>query len=48
MTLPFPKPEPLLKAFQGAFPDLKVTFLRHEVKPAEAFVKQDMYIPPGA
>ncbi|KAL6786283.1 hypothetical protein J3E68DRAFT_447383 [Trichoderma sp. SZMC 28012] len=46
MTLPFPKPEPLLKAFQGAFPDLKVTFLRHEVKPAEAFVKQDMYIPP--
>ncbi|KAL7946680.1 hypothetical protein V8C42DRAFT_343621 [Trichoderma barbatum] len=46
LTLPLPKPEPLLKALQGAFPDLKITYLRHEVKPAEAFIKQDMDIPP--
>ncbi|KAL7788202.1 hypothetical protein V8C37DRAFT_418491 [Trichoderma ceciliae] len=46
ITLPFPKPEPLLRRLQGAFPDLKITYLRHEVEPTEAFVKQDMYIPP--
>ncbi|UKZ79238.1 hypothetical protein TrVFT333_006988 [Trichoderma virens FT-333] len=46
MTLPFPKPEPLLKALEGAFPSLKITYLRHEVKPVEAFFKHDMHIPP--
>ncbi|KAL7929043.1 hypothetical protein V8C35DRAFT_316481 [Trichoderma chlorosporum] len=46
MTLPFPKPEPLLNAFQAAFPNLKISFVRHEVKAAEAFFKQDMYVPP--
>ncbi|KAL6854625.1 hypothetical protein J3F83DRAFT_718676 [Trichoderma novae-zelandiae] len=46
MTLPLPKPEPLLKALEGAFPDLKITYVRHEVKPAEAFFKQDVDVPP--
>lgn len=48
VTLPIPIPEPILQRIQAAFPDLKVTYIRHEVKPTEAFFKQDMYIPPGA
>ncbi|TFA97630.1 D-2-hydroxyacid dehydrogenase [Trichoderma ghanense] len=46
MTLPFPKPEPLIEALHGAFPDMKITYVRHEVKPAEAFFKQDVDVPP--
>jgi hypothetical protein len=48
LTLPIPKPEPLLQRIQAALPDLKITYLRHEVNPTEAFFKHDMYIPPGA
>ncbi|PTB67181.1 hypothetical protein BBK36DRAFT_1117129 [Trichoderma citrinoviride] len=47
LTLPFPKPEPLLKALHEAFPDMKITYVRHEVTPAEAFFKQDVDVPPG-
>ena len=47
LTLPFPKPEPLLKALPEAFPDMKITYVRHEVTPAEAFFKQDVDVPPG-
>jgi hypothetical protein len=48
LTLPIPKPEALLQRIQAALPNLKITYLRHEVKPTEAFFKHDMYIPPGA
>jgi hypothetical protein len=47
LTLPIPKPDQLLQRLQTALPDLKITYLRHEVTPTEAFYKQDMYIPPG-
>jgi hypothetical protein len=47
LTLPIPKPEKLLQQIKTALPDLKITYVRQEVKPTEAFFKQDMYIPPG-
>ncbi|PTB47195.1 hypothetical protein M441DRAFT_64431 [Trichoderma asperellum CBS 433.97] len=46
LTLPFPKPEPFLQQLQTVFPDWKITYLHHAVKPTEAFYKQDMHIPP--
>lgn len=48
LTLPFPKPEPFLQRLQTVFPDWKITYLHHAVKPTEAFYKQDMHIPPGS
>lgn len=48
LTLPFPKPEPFLQRLQTVFPDWKITYLYHAVKPTEAFYKQDMHIPPGS
>lgn len=48
LTLPFPKPEPFLQRLQSVFPDWKITYLYHAVKPTEAFYKQDMHIPPGS
>ena len=47
LTLPIPEPKPLLQRIQIALPNLKITYLRHEVAPPEPFYKQDMYIPPG-
>ena len=47
LTLPIPEPKSLLQRIQIALPDLKITYLRHDVAPPEAFYKQDMYIPPG-
>jgi hypothetical protein len=47
IILPFPKPEFLLQRIHKARPDLRIDYLRHEVKPSEAFFKHDMYVPPG-
>lgn len=47
LTLPIPRPEFLLKRLQDAHPNLKITYLRHNVKPAEAFYKHEMEIDPG-
>ena len=47
LTLPIPKPEAILQQIQSAFPDFRITYLRHEVNPTEAFFKNEMYIPRG-
>jgi hypothetical protein len=47
IILPIPRPAILVNRLQGKHPNLKITYLRHEVDPVEVFKKQDMDIPSG-
>lgn len=47
IILPIPRPAALINRLQAKNPHLKITYLRHEVDPVEAFKKQDMDIPQG-
>ncbi|PCG97111.1 D-isomer specific 2-hydroxyacid dehydrogenase, NAD-binding [Penicillium occitanis (nom. inval.)] len=47
VTLPSPRLEDLLEKIRVARPDLKISFIRHEVYPTDAFFQRDMVIPDG-
>lgn len=47
VALPSPRLEGLLEKIRVARPDLKISFIRHEVYPTDAFFQYDMVIPDG-
>lgn len=47
VTLPSPRIEGLLEKIRLARPGLKISFIRHEVYPTDAFFQRDMNIPDG-
>lgn len=47
VTLPSPRLEGLLEKIRVARPDLKISFIRREVYPTDAFFQRDMVIPDG-
>lgn len=47
VTLPSPRLEGLLEKIRVARPDLKISFIRHEVYPTDAFFQRDKVILDG-
>jgi hypothetical protein len=47
VTLPFPEPKVVIDRIRNAFPNLKITYIRHNVPVKEAFIRQELDVPTG-
>ncbi|EED23048.1 2-hydroxyacid dehydrogenase, putative [Talaromyces stipitatus ATCC 10500] len=47
ITLPFQERTDIIDQIRTAFPNMRITYMRHDVPAREAFVKQEMDVPTG-